>query len=210
MVIQIDGWRLEHYRILCRFMNYINSVSRSYVLKGGTSLMLCYNLSRFSEDIDLDGFSSNIGGIVSNFCALNKFQCRVAKDTHTVKRFMINYGGTKPLKVEVSYRIKSINFIRDTGLVKNILVYNIQNILSMKLLAYSGRDKIRDLYDIVFISLQYWNVLGESLQFMVRDALAFKGVEQYDFVIKDQIDDLIDNEELASSFLLLWGNLGLN
>ena len=123
----------------------MNNRSKSYVLKGGTSLMLCYNLTRFSDDIDLDEFDYDIEQIVRDFCTFNGFNYRVAKDTPTVKRYMIHYGGEKPLKVEISYRIKEINFACETSIINGILVYNIQNILLMKLNAYSGRDKIRDL-----------------------------------------------------------------
>lgn len=208
--MQYDGWRVAHYNAISNFLIYLNSVSRAYVLKGGTSLMMCYNLSRFSEDIDLDGFANNIVMIVEEFCISNGFNYRVAKNTDTVKRYMIHYGGGKPLKIEVSYRMRNIDFNAVTTIINGILVYNIQSILTMKLNAYSGRDKIRDLYDVVFIGTNYWNVLSEPLKFMLRDTLAFKGVEQYDYVIRDQADELINNEELAVGFLTLWKNLGLN
>ena len=89
-------------------------------------------------------------------------------------------------------------------------MYNIQKIMLMKLNAYSGRDKIRDLYDVVFIGLNYWSLISEPLKFMLRDTLAFKGLEQFDFLVTDQEDELINNAELAAGFLKLWEKLGLN
>lgn len=62
-------WRKPHYNVIVDFLSYLNSISGSYVLKGGTALMLCYGLTRFSEDIDLDGFDEGIEDIVSNFCS---------------------------------------------------------------------------------------------------------------------------------------------
>jgi len=44
----------------------ISKDNSSIVLKGGTALMLCYGLERFSEDIDLDSTikPGNFSGIV--------------------------------------------------------------------------------------------------------------------------------------------------
>ena len=64
--------------------------------------MLCYNLDRFSEDIDLDGFDNkkHFFNIVNLF--INEFNkkyknlsFRKAKDTETVKRVFIHFGGIK-------------------------------------------------------------------------------------------------------------------
>lgn len=209
--MEYNGWREEHYNVIDMFLYYLNSVSDDYVLKGGTSLMMCYGLTRFSEDIDLDGFSNNIGDIVDKFCSKNGVQYRVAKDTDTVKRYMIHYSdsGNKPLKVEISYRMGSLDFDTETDVINDIRVYTIQNILTMKLNAYMGRDKIRDLYDVVFIGLEYWDYLDSSMIFKMQDAFGHKGIEQFDYVIKDQEDELIDNDYLAEEFLILWDKLGL-
>lgn len=171
--------------------------------------MLCYGLTRFSEDIDLDGFELDIMDIVESFCTQNKFQFRVAKDTGTVKRFLIHYGSEKPLKVEVSYRVKSLNYEIETSYVNNILVYNIQNILLMKLHAYTNRDKIRDLFDVTYIALKYWDKLDKNIKFMLRDTLALKGIEQVVYVTTNQIDELIDVYKLTDDFLTLWEKLNL-
>lgn len=83
-----------HGNIIKSFILFLNSRSNQYILKGDTSLMLCYGLTRFSEDIDLDALcSKDIERIVNDFCRLNNYTFRVAKDTNTVKRYMIHYGG---------------------------------------------------------------------------------------------------------------------
>ena len=65
--------------------------------------------------------------------------------TATVKRYMINFGNSgKPLKVEVSYRKKSIS-PDEVVTIGGIAVYNIGSLCVMKASAYAGRDKIRDL-----------------------------------------------------------------
>lgn len=208
------AWKVMHYEIIKDFMSYLSAnAGNKYILKGGTSLMLCYGLTRFSEDIDLDGFDSNFIKYVDNFIKSfsNKYPSisyRVAKNTDTVKRVFIHYGNIKPLKVEVSYRRKQLN-TNEVTVINNIVVYNIQTILSMKLNAFNHRDKIRDLYDIVFIYTNYINYLNDYLICMLRDAVEYKGLEQFDYLVKNQKDDLIDNDALASAFLTMYYNLGL-
>ena len=52
----IKGENHLHKKVIIDFLNYLNSQTDQFILKGGTALMLCYGLNRFSEDIDLDGF----------------------------------------------------------------------------------------------------------------------------------------------------------
>lgn len=206
-------WRILHGTIISDFLTYLNSISSRFILKGGTSLMMCYGLNRFSEDIDLDGFDKSFFKYVDSFISQFRVKYpsisyRVGKDTDTVKRVLIHYGGMKPLKVEVSYRRKTISD-NEYGKIGNILVYSIESILLMKLNAFNHRDKIRDLYDIVFIYSNYKNNINSSLLFMLRDAVAYKGLEQFDYLIKDQSDELIDNDKLAEGFLSMYFDLGL-
>ena len=44
---------------------------------------------------------------------------------------------------------------------------------------------------------------------MMRDTLAFKGLNQFDYITKDQSDELINNDELEEALLKLWQLLGL-
>lgn len=208
------SWRVAHGTIIKDFMYHLSSISNGkYVLKGGTSLMLCYNLTRFSEDIDLDGFDNNFFKIVESFikqykCKYPELSYRKAKDTDTVKRVFIHYGNIKPLKVEVSYRRKQLN-TNEVIVLNNIVVYNIETILSMKLNAFNHRDKIRDLYDIVFIYTNYKSYINNNLLTMLRDAVEYKGLEQFDYLVKNQRDELIDNDTLATAFLAMYYDLGL-
>ena len=208
------AWRAAHGTIIRDFMYHLSIVSGGkYVLKGGTALMLCYNLTRFSEDIDLDGFDNSFFKIVESFIKQYKYKYpelsyRKAKDTDTVKRVFIHYGNIKPLKVEVSYRRKQLN-TNEVVVLNNIVVYNIETILSMKLNAFNHRDKIRDLYDIVFVYTNYKGYINNNLLTMLRDAVEYKGLEQFDYLVKNQRDELIDNDALATAFLTMYYNLGL-
>ena len=103
----MKDWKIKHEQTIKQILTYINQNTNDFVLKGGTALKQCYELNRFSEDIDLDSKNKNIEKYIKEFCAKNGYTYNKKKDTDTVKRFMINYGNPeKPLKVEVSYRKK--------------------------------------------------------------------------------------------------------
>lgn len=60
----MEDWKMKHRGIMVLFLRFINNLSSDFILKGGTALMLCYSLDRFSEDIDLNGFNPNFLGIL--------------------------------------------------------------------------------------------------------------------------------------------------
>ena len=204
----MEEWQQQHRFVIDNILQEINSITDKYILKGGTALMKCYGLDRFSEDIDLDGLTDNIIDLVQTFCQHNNYDYRVAKNTDTVKRCMIHYGGQKPLKVEVSYRRKEIPN-EETKLINGIKVYNIDRLASMKASAYMSRDRIRDLYDVSFIVNNYYDELSEPVKNLLRDAISHKGLEQFDYLVNTQTDELIDDSALFESFLEAIDKLGI-
>lgn len=203
-------WREEHGKVIAGFLKFLNSKTHDFVLKGGTSLMTCYNLDRFSEDIDLDSRNKHMEPIVKEFCDLHGYSYRVAKDTDTVKRYMIHYNETmgKPLKIEISYRRREID-PKEVTIRNGITVYNIDTLCIMKTNAYSGRDKIRDLYDVSFICNNYFDELSEPTKSLLRTAIEYKGMEQFDYIVEEQHDELIDEGKLAEDFLRMYEKLDL-
>ncbi|MDR3270246.1 MAG: nucleotidyl transferase AbiEii/AbiGii toxin family protein [Peptococcaceae bacterium] len=205
----MNDWRASHGKVISDFMLYLNSQTDKFVLKGGTALHLCYALDRFSEDIDLDGRVKGLIELVGSFCKKYGYEYRVAKQTDTVERCMIHYGNEgKPLKIEASYRRREIA-VSETQVIDGILVYGIEELCVMKVNAYSGRDKIRDLYDVTFICKQYFDCLSTQTVALLRNAIEYKGIEQFDYIIRDQNDELIDNDKLAEDFLAMYDRLGL-
>lgn len=203
------GWQEKHGRVILSFLKYLNGETGDYILKGGTALSACYGLDRFSEDIDLDGRDHSVERFISDFCGKEGFSYRVAKDTDTVKRYMINYGNEgRPLKVEVSFRKKDVLEDEITK-IRGFAVYRIESLCSMKTAAYAGRDKIRDLYDLAFICSRYWDSIPEAVRAVVRDAVGYKGIEHFDYIIKEQHDELINTDKLAGAFLEMHDRLGL-
>lgn len=205
----MEEWKKEHGRVIDSFLEEMNKFSDRYVLKGGTALMKCYGLNRFSEDIDLDGTGTEIISIVDRFCREHNYEYRIAKNTDTVKRCMIHYNAeNKPLKVEVSSRRKHIPE-SEVAYINGIRVYNIDTLAMMKCNAYAGRDKIRDLFDVTFICNHYYEQLSESTRFNMQNVVANKGIEQFDYIISTQQDELIDPDQLAEEFLEMYERLGL-
>lgn len=205
----MTNWRPEHGKTIYAFLEYLNNKSEDFILKGGTALLTCYKLDRFSEDIDLDGKRKNLEDFVKGFCEKTGTSYRVAKDTDTVKRYMINYGNTgRPLKVEVSFRRREIA-TNEITLINGIRVYNLDTLCIMKTNAYTSRDKIRDLYDLTFICNNYYDHLSPQTISLLRSAIEYKGIEQFDYIIKEQHDELIDEGKLADDFLSMFDRLGL-
>jgi predicted nucleotidyltransferase component of viral defense system len=205
----MNNWQLEHRKTIDSFLEYLNNNSDSYILKGGTALLTCYKLDRFSEDIDLDSKKTNIKDIVDGYCKKYNYDYRIAKDTDTVKRCMVNYGNNnKPLKIEVSLRRREIND-NEINTVNGIKVYNIDTLCIMKANAYAGRDKIRDLYDLTFIVNNYFDNLHPQTIYMLQNTIEYKGIEQFDYLIQNQKDELINEDKLVENFLSMFDKLGL-
>lgn len=206
----------KHKLVIDDFLQYMNQKTNDYILKGGTSLMECYGLDRMSEDIDLDSTNKNtISTIVDSFCKERGYTYNVNKDTDTVKRYMIHYDpdedltrNAKPLKVEISYR-KRIIAQEDYCIKNGIAVYNIDQIAIMKENAFSQRDKLRDLYDIVFICKNYKNQLPKPVINMIQNGFEHKGLEYFDYITQTQQDDLIDTDKLANDLLDVFDDFGL-
>jgi hypothetical protein len=205
----MSDWKIEHGKVINDFLKYMNNKTDDFILKGGTALLTCYKLDRFSEDIDLDGKNKNIVDYVRSFCDTAGYKFRIAKDTDTVKRYMINYGNSsKPLKVEVSFRRTNIPE-NETTKINGIAVYNIDSLSIMKANAYTARDKIRDLYDVSFICNNYFEKLSPQTVSVIRNAIEYKGIEQFDYIIRQNEDELIDTAKLANDFLDMYDKLGL-
>lgn len=203
------SWQIEHEKVICDFLKYLNSFSDEYVLKGGTALLTCYHLDRFSEGIDLDGTDINkITRIVDTYCSKNKYVCHVLLDTNATKRFFIHYGNVMhPLKIEVSFR--SIILNSDCTKINGIKVYSINKLMNLKLNAYNTRDTIRDLYDITFIAKHYWDSLTPEIKSNLNESLHYKGLEHFDYILYTSNDNLIDKDKLTVDFLELINKFNL-
>lgn len=131
------------------------------------------------------------------------------KDTNKGQKYFINYGVKgQTLKIETSLRNKNI----DKKLIKyfnKYRVYDINVLAFQKIDAYRNRDKIRDLYDICFIVINHLNKLLPEIKEELINAIFQKGIQQYDYVIKEQNDEFIDKNKLQDMVLETFEKLGL-
>lgn len=192
-----------HKKVMLEVIDRLNKTNKVFILKGGTSLYLCYGLDRFSTDIDLDSKNVSMKEIIEKYCKEKGYQYFLKKDTDTVQRYTIHYDKNDNeaiLKIELSFRDSGkYNKVIDKNGIK---VYDINTLMNMKLLAGLNRTKIRDLYDICFIYNNYEKELNDSNKQLVSNYVQLKGISYFDYLIKTQGDDeVIDKEKFEESFL---------
>jgi len=184
-----------HQDFMRKILEEINKKNLPTVLKGGTALFLCYNLDRFSEDIDLNSEKKfnleSLIKIASKRSNITIKSIKITKDSNTTRRYIISYNNYMRLKIETSFREK-INF-DNVQKINNIQVYNINEIAKMKLLAINGknaRTKARDLHDIIWIFSNYYHLLNERIGLDIIELS--KNLERlFEFQIDYDCDDLL-------------------
>lgn len=195
----------EHIKIMQTVMKEIKNLPLA--LKGGTALLLCYDLDRFSEDLDLDGrkkvnIQSKIKSVFER-TTLNH-EIRMPKNTETVQRLNIYYETAtlkRKLKIETSYRDGFSN--EDIVEINGIKTYKISKLIEQKVSALKNRTTARDLYDVNFLISKYAehfssdvkNILLEVAGDITTLESRFKSVfENDDIFTKDvSFDDILLN-----------------
>jgi len=186
------------------FLDFLNSCSDLFVLKGGTALMMCYGIDRFSEDIDLDMLSSDktvMQNILQKYCSKTGYTFRTAKQTNTTERYILHYDDTQTLKIEVSHR--KVASKKNIKQINGIQVYDIDTLCILKKGAYDNRMRIRDLYDLVFICNNYWDELSPVVKSGVLESLSRDVLERFDYLIRQEHDEYIDVKKLENNLLEL-------
>ncbi|TXH56088.1 MAG: nucleotidyl transferase AbiEii/AbiGii toxin family protein [Bacteroidia bacterium] len=175
------------------------------VLKGGTALLLCYGLDRFSEDLDFDAnkklnLSSRIQKVLSR--KTQDHTINIAKNTDTVQRLKIHYIHEKVsrlLKVEVSFR----DTIQDNEIVeiKGIKTYKVSRLIEQKINALLNRTKARDLYDVNFLIKNFSSHFSNKAIEQLNIAVANMNHLEARFKPAFADDDLVDEDELVNILL---------
>lgn len=65
--------QMRHIEIMRNFLTELNKETDTFILKGGTSLLLAYGLDRFSENIDLDGEKRHLKGFIESYSQKHGF-----------------------------------------------------------------------------------------------------------------------------------------
>ena len=151
-----------HISIMKEIVN--NFYDLPIVLKGGTSLLLNFNLDRFSEDLDFDAnkklnLISRLKAVLNQIT--DRYSYKIVKDTDTVQRIRVNYIKNhleRSLKIEISFRnsfdeSNTITKTDDDNL--KVKTYRIEHLIEQKISALIGRTKARDLYDVNFLLNNY-------------------------------------------------------
>ena len=188
-----------HLKIISDLLTFINKNTNDFILKGGTALMFCYGLDRFSTDIDLDG-KRKLNTIIKNFCKEKNFEYSLKKNTDYVERYVIHYDNDKTLKVEVSHR--KYNLYSKEPIIKNsINTYSIEDLFSFKVDCLNQRVKIRDFYDICFIYNNYQKYLRKEDIFRLEDFLDRNEGNYYEYLINTQEDKYIDKNKFENYYI---------
>lgn len=187
--------------------------SDNFILKGGTALCLFYGLNRYSEDLDFDCISQNMNFInnLKFHKDFKKWNINIKKNTEFVFKVMIDYGaishlGNYPLKIEISGRERNrLRSLKNKDVfyqkINSVNVYNIDKLISMKINAFSGRDKSRDLFDINFLIDNYSQFFNITQLESIATKIYYFGEEELDLLLFDEIKmhRLINYEKIETN-----------
>lgn len=177
------------------------------VLKGGTALLLCYGLDRFSEDLDFDGsrkfdMTSQITRAVARLTDMHTIH--LAKNTATVQRYKVHYwkqGIERFLKIETSFR-QAPDENRVT-VRAGIRTYVIRTLIEQKVAALLNRTRARDLYDVAFLARTYREDFSPQVVAALREAVSDLNAMEARFRPDFQHDLLFSVEQLTEHLIQL-------
>lgn len=175
-------------------------------LKGGTALLLCYGLDRYSEDLDFDGNKKvNLAGRIARVLAAGGGRdaaVEATKDTNTVQRLRVLYegaGGPGRLKVETSYRDGFDP--AETVLVDGVRTYRASRLIGMKVDAFLDRTAARDLYDLRFLAERHRGEFSERDAAAMRQAVSDLDALRGRFRLAFEEDDILNGVSLDEVIL---------
>jgi predicted nucleotidyltransferase component of viral defense system len=138
-------------------------VENEFYLTGGTCLSRFYLEKRYSDDLDFfTNSSSRYSFAVKNIKneLIKYFDIKVEVDSKDFIRLRVNELLQLDFVNDISSRYKDVIVTKD-----NIIIDNINNILSNKITAVIGRDNPKDIFDIYLIAKNYdflWKDILES------------------------------------------------
>lgn len=157
----------DYFQHVILFLLY-NELSDELIFKGGTALEKCYNLPRFSEDLDFTvNKIKNFKGIVQSGLDLFNIPNEI-RTLRNEKKYMIKIEGplfsgkTKTMcsvTLDLSQRnniiekpqLKTIGYHMDIIPAFDVLCMDESEIFSEKIRAVMTRSSARDIYDIIFL-----------------------------------------------------------
>lgn len=169
----------------------------SFVLKGGTALLLAYGLPRFSEDLDFDGrywYLNPTEAIERGVQQADVPLCEVKSlaATETKRKHKVNYlgRGHKDLRIEFSYRQAEEVDDTEVTTVDGIRIYTIEKIAQQKITALGERTKPRNLFDVSFITQYYPDAISDRDLLTLDSYIAERGMN---WMEEQMLEDFILN-----------------
>lgn len=167
----------------------------SFVLKGGTALLLAYGLPRYSEDLDFDGKRLSVdlkpsihAGAASVGAEIE--QLTTKKNTDTTRRHMLHQqnGTAGPLKIEVSYRQADHLDEADITTIDGIRVYTPEKLAEQKIAALADRTAARDIFDVAFLLERYPTAIRDEDLDRIEEVIDRLGLDDLERIMQhDQI-----------------------
>ena len=143
-------------------------LSTLLAFKGGTSLMMFHNLTRFSTDLDFNLLDASKTEYVYN--ELHNILLKFGTIDDEAMKFygpllVLNYGkGNRMLKVEVSNREYPNHYEIRSLLGTDIRVMTLADMFAHKLCALGERITPRDIYDVWFFLQNRTEINAEIVQ----------------------------------------------
>lgn len=150
---------------------YADAILRTLLgFKGGTAAMFCYDLPRFSVDLDFNLLDPEKKDVVLERLKilLGQFgELREATEKHFTLFFLLNYKkGERNLKIEISKRPLKAEYAIKQYLGISMLVMTEADMVAAKLAALLTRKRFapRDVYDVWFFLKNHWDINEEFLK----------------------------------------------
>jgi len=213
--LSLDKERINRILLMYDIAKNISADNKNdLLLKGGTALLFCYGLPRYSTDLDYDGFNYNIdimdkinSVFVSNGQNLDKIN--VKKDTDTVKRYMIHYkeAENNPIKLEISFRkIDDSDHVKDKrARINDINTYDIKYLAADKIDTFLKRTAARDIFDASFLIQHYPDSINKEIIEKCKNKISSIGLDQMENIIKN--DEIIKNFDCEDILVNLDNNI---
>ena len=183
------------------------------VLKGGTALLLCYGLNRFSEDLDFDSPRKfNIAGRIERILSQKSsaHELKIVKDTETVQRIKSHYQGVtgdRLLKIETSFRTPPDE--SRVTVIDGIRTYTIEALIEQKTDALTHRTAARDLFDVAFLAKTYISEFSPEIKTRLTSLIQDIDALEHRFEDAFEEDEILATEDLSSLILQLSDSLSL-
>ena len=169
--------------------------SDAFVLKGGTALLLAYDLPRFSIDLDFDGRSPAIDLTESIQAGAAAAQLPV----HSLRdaKHTLHYRDDvmRPLKIEVSYRQAQQIDEDDVTTINGIRTYRLEKLASLKIDALVNRTKARDIFDTSFLLHRYPKAISDDDLTRIDQLIDLIGLNDLEAIMQD--DDILNRFDLT-------------